>query len=1079
MPDYQLTVTVVGKDAASGVFGKIRDALGRIGQYAGGIILARTIMGIAGAVADLAANALNAAAVFQQMQVGLEGLVARELSQLTDGAKTIAEVFPEAQIKAKGLMEELSKMAILSPYMVEAVQQVFRMNMAFGFTTDQAKKMTAGLLNYAAGIGASNEMLNRMAYNLAQINLQNKVTKLDIRQLALAGLDLVSVLRYVGDQMGLNIQDHLDFNAAIEAGEISWEQFATLFEKYAEENFSGAAERMARTLVGLKSTWHDVWVLTLPKMLGPVVEVITARLSKILDIFLKLRDLGILERWGATMASALEGVLKPLDSVLNLIERYIDQKGEMIKMSDVIEAGFGEKGVKMFTVFGKILEKVVGFFKWFAGQVKVVLQGLGVLWRGLASVWEQEGDRISAALGRIMNAIFGLGGAATEGATGLWLQGMTQLSDWISSHADDIATFFENLADWVEGDAIPALMRFRNWLAVNLPVAIGMARTAFAKFNEIRIDLQNFLDWVFSDLIPAFKIDLPTGFEVLREKLDELTGGKFTEVADTVNSVLEPIQKLIGYVTENQDSLAMFFTSLATGAGLVAGAAKGFAIAVPVIGFLVRLLMQLISSVAMAGGMAPWLAAVKAVIMSMAPVFAVAGSAIIGITTAIAILGAIVAAVVAAWTTNWAGFRDFTFALFEELRPVIEVFSSIVETVLAGAAMVAGLAWQGLMAVFQAFTNFVQNVVFPIILQLVGFFVGVFMTGVQALGAVFSWLWTAVLQPVFAWIGEYVVPVVMAVIDVIVALAKVVGAVLNVAFRVLWAIVKLVWEGFKIMAGIIWETLQPALQVIADVWNEHVKPALTTALNTVLRPMQDVFKWIADNIQKVVDWLTKLADKIKNIKLPAFLERSSPSEFEQTLVGAGEAMDALIRGPLAQLDAALMASQGVQAYIAAWRDEFIPGLRMVVEYIRNYVILTLTRLDEIMLKLRYTAEMIIFQIFPQLLSGLFRIGQVANSAATAVQRLGHALANLKIPWWLQMSSPSPLEQALHGVSLTSKGLYLTDLPKLNRALRLDEPNIMSGDTYNRTANVTVNATVANDVDMDKLARTIAYRIKNG
>jgi tape measure domain-containing protein len=553
VPNYNLTVTVLGRDRASGVFGSVSRALGRIGEIIAGILGARIILGLIDRLGDLATAALDAAAQFQQMQVGLEGLVARELSRATDGVKSIAEVFPIARDRAAELMEVLSKIAIISPFQVEDVQQVFRMQMAFGFTTDQALRMTDGLLNMAAGIGASSEMLQRMGYNLAQINLQGKVTALDIRQLALAGLGLTDVLRYVGKQMGINIETHLDFNKAIAAGKITWEDFAVNFQKYAEENFAGAAERMARTLVGLKSTWHDIWVLTIPKLLGPSVDVVTKRLSKLLDAFLAIRESGGLEALGKRLGTSLENLLKPLDKVFDLTSKWIqlqvdlqkaDTPGEinaiknqirsMLPTGDILTQIFtmlwGAKGRNALTQFRKgldIVKDVLSAMRRVSGALKESFQDA---FQGLLKFWDRFGPRISAALRNIITQLLGL--SPVKGGD-------------ILSVITDAG---ERFAGWVSGEGGQAIVEF---FEVKLPNAID----AVARFwnEQVKPAWDSIVTFITEDLVPAWnniKLFWDENGESITQSVMDFVNGLFGLTSEEVTGGLDGLGAAIRNSTD-------------------------------------------------------------------------------------------------------------------------------------------------------------------------------------------------------------------------------------------------------------------------------------------------------------------------------------------------------------------------------------------------------------------------------------------------------------------------------------------------------------------------------------------------
>lgn len=304
--EYRLSIIVSGRDAgARSMLGGIGSALGSIGTIAGGILTSQVFTFIANQIANMASQAFNAVAQMQSLEMTLVNLQARELMKTGD-FEDMNAALREAGPLAKATMDELERIATLSPYQLATVANTYKMAMAFGFSAKEATVFTNATLTMASGIGASNEMLDRMSYNLAQIRLQGKVTAMDIRQLAMAGFDLTDVLKYVGKQMDVNIESHEDFNKAIAEGKITWEDFTKYYAEYADKNFGGASERMARTLEGLKSTFADVFMLTMPKIFGPAADKITGWLNELLDEFMLFKDSGVLDQFGQDLADALD-----------------------------------------------------------------------------------------------------------------------------------------------------------------------------------------------------------------------------------------------------------------------------------------------------------------------------------------------------------------------------------------------------------------------------------------------------------------------------------------------------------------------------------------------------------------------------------------------------------------------------------------------------------------------------------------------------------------------------------------------------------------------------------------------------
>jgi tape measure domain-containing protein len=261
---------------------------------------------------------------YQNAQVGLIGLLQREL---TKGGMAVGEALAPATQQAKWLTKELSDLAILSPYMMKDVQQMFKESMAFGQSAMGAKQFTKDILNIAAGLGASNDMLQRMAYNFSQIGMEGSISALNLRQLAQAGFDLTDVIVSVGKATGVAMQSNEDFNAAITSGLITWDDFDKALTYISETRFPGAADRMARTLFGLQNNIKDFFNLTVPLLTLPAADELAARANVIFNKFVEFRGSGTLEALGIMFG---EWFASALDSLGELKDRVGSVFGDII-----------------------------------------------------------------------------------------------------------------------------------------------------------------------------------------------------------------------------------------------------------------------------------------------------------------------------------------------------------------------------------------------------------------------------------------------------------------------------------------------------------------------------------------------------------------------------------------------------------------------------------------------------------------------------------------------------------------------------------------------------------------------------
>lgn len=254
------------------------------------------------AIGDLGRSAIDAAADMQTLQLSLETLAAREMVA-SGGAADMNEALAKIGPIADGLLKRIRDLSIQSPFEYQDVVRVFQLNMAFGQTSETALELTRAITNMAAAMGGNGAIIERIAYNFSQMNLVGKVTMRDIRDLAMAGVDLARVLR---EELGMSIEE---VNKALESGKITMQDVSEAFVSYADKNFGSAAERMSRTFKGLISSFKDLFFFSSIDLLGPSLEVISKALGGILDRAMALVDSGALQKIGVVLGILTEKVL--------------------------------------------------------------------------------------------------------------------------------------------------------------------------------------------------------------------------------------------------------------------------------------------------------------------------------------------------------------------------------------------------------------------------------------------------------------------------------------------------------------------------------------------------------------------------------------------------------------------------------------------------------------------------------------------------------------------------------------------------------------------------------------------------
>jgi len=422
MPEYKLSIVVEGHDKASAPIGGVNSVLGNMATIAGGIVGSAIFIKMAEGIMTSAKAAISAAADYQMMAVGIEALMAREiarahnleiqasqvkgsLTEVADGAWTISDAMPLATEAAKGLLTEIRNLAIQSPFELKTIQQTFKMGMAFGFTAEQSLSFTRGLLNTAAGVGATSDMLDRMAYNLAQVRMQGRVTAMDVRQLAQAGFDLNGVLVDMAAKYGYTITNHTEFNKLIDEGKLKWADFASSFEEYADKNFGGASKRLSQTWNGMMSNFKDVFQLSMPAILGPALEQVTTFLNGIMQKFIDFTNSGKLEEWGEKLGDAVDIFLEGVDRLFEAgedVALFFDLLDRDFKISSALIAAFDIKLPPAWATFFNDAQTI------FDGAKTALSDSIGGLTRDIGTFFELLNPERNFTLEEAFRAAFGV-----------------------------------------------------------------------------------------------------------------------------------------------------------------------------------------------------------------------------------------------------------------------------------------------------------------------------------------------------------------------------------------------------------------------------------------------------------------------------------------------------------------------------------------------------------------------------------------------------------------------------------------------------------------------------------------------
>lgn len=146
-------------------------------------------------LSTLVGEGFNAAASFQSLQRSISVMLGQEQRALNPGMYDDALQAADAMSgKADQLLEKFQLLAIASPFATKDIADGFRLAQVFGFSTEEAEKLTYALTDTAAGMNKAGYEIADIILPLGQMKQVGKVLTQDLRQLAVRGIPVWRIL---------------------------------------------------------------------------------------------------------------------------------------------------------------------------------------------------------------------------------------------------------------------------------------------------------------------------------------------------------------------------------------------------------------------------------------------------------------------------------------------------------------------------------------------------------------------------------------------------------------------------------------------------------------------------------------------------------------------------------------------------------------------------------------------------------------------------------------------------------------------------------------------------------------------
>lgn len=295
-----------------------------VGANVLGNVLTNALMTAWNGLTGFVQQAWSGAGALQDLTINLETLSAREL-QYAGVTDDMSEALKLGEDRAAYMLKQLQELSIQSPFEYQQVVGVFQMGMAFGQSSEMALKLTKSITDLAAVNKAVPGIMQRLSYNFSQMAQVGKITARDVRDLALAGLDLKKVFELQLHKTLKQVNDDLA------SGKMTFKDVSQALVDYTDKYIGPAAKRASRTLGGLASTMRDVSFFVGANLFKASADRIAEALGTVLDKVLAFANSPAFIQAGAALDILTEKFLAFAGFAPKVVDEYTIQMGETIQ----------------------------------------------------------------------------------------------------------------------------------------------------------------------------------------------------------------------------------------------------------------------------------------------------------------------------------------------------------------------------------------------------------------------------------------------------------------------------------------------------------------------------------------------------------------------------------------------------------------------------------------------------------------------------------------------------------------------------------------------------------------------------
>ena len=528
LTDMNKEVTKIASESAAGAkqAAESAGALGvnwqRVKDIVTGVVIIDVFRQISRGLKSVIRDAFDATAVFQQLMIMLEAILARDFAK--QWGIPVADALEQIKDQAQQLLGWVRKVAVTTPFSVESIATALAYGQAFGFNVAQSKRLTLATGDFVAGMGLTDEHMQRIIYNFGQMLASGRVLGRELRDLANNFVPIRDITQKLADEAGIPFQE---MKKAMSEANVSAEQFIGAFVELAEADFAGAMERMSRTIRGVQQNVSD-FIRTLfgLELLGPVMDRIAGLAADALDAAFSPETIRAFTILGETLVVAF-------DNIYNAVTKLLAPA-----VSEFFAAlGFGAPTVMSVAKAILVLTQIfVEFVRTLRNVITKVTEFINTL-----------SERFGTSLGDIVKKA-GSWGANIVIALA---EGMAKAITYLVQVLQAIARIFTY---WLSGHSPPKLLpELTAWGKAAMESYLkGWASADFGLFNDIASVVTSFFRSIANkipetDLIPRIlgaRSAIQNAIQDMK-RFGQVTAGSINKIVASINAATGPLKNFI------------------------------------------------------------------------------------------------------------------------------------------------------------------------------------------------------------------------------------------------------------------------------------------------------------------------------------------------------------------------------------------------------------------------------------------------------------------------------------------------------------------------------------------------------